>query len=161
MMSIIHRFVRWHTHNLSGTLDCLAFLDQTIGTEKHDTDLSSFQVHAHSLDTGGEPKDAINSWVIAQLVVETYSTSSSAWTLFMPWTRAIPSLSWTQISHPLLAPKPQCMIVYSISPIVVDGTYPTERTRPVSARPDSSWTPRILCSRMDETSVGDAFASAA
>jgi hypothetical protein len=39
-------------------------------------------------------------------------------------------------------------------------TYPTDRTRPVSARPDSSWTPRILCSRMDETSVGEAFASA-
>jgi hypothetical protein len=39
-------------------------------------------------------------------------------------------------------------------------TYPTERTRPVSAKPASSWTPRILCSRMEETSVGVAFASA-
>ena len=39
--------------------------------------------------------------------------------------------------------------------------YPTERTRPVSARPDSSWTPRILCSRMEVTSVGEALASAA
>jgi hypothetical protein len=39
--------------------------------------------------------------------------------------------------------------------------YPTERTRPVSARLFSSWTPRILCSRMEETSVGEAFASAA
>src|SRR5512140_231848 len=40
-------------------------------------------------------------------------------------------------------------------------TYPTDRTRPVSARFDSSWTPRILCSRIDDTSVGEAFASAA
>lgn len=39
-------------------------------------------------------------------------------------------------------------------------TYPTDRTRPVSARPDSSWTPRMRCSRMEETSVGEAFASA-
>ena len=43
------------TYNLSGTLDGLAFLDQTIGTEKHNTDLAGFQVHAHALDTGGEP----------------------------------------------------------------------------------------------------------
>ena len=40
-------------------------------------------------------------------------------------------------------------------------SYPTERTRPVSAKPASSCTPRILCSRMEETSVGEAFASAA
>jgi hypothetical protein len=39
--------------------------------------------------------------------------------------------------------------------------YPTESTRPVSARLFSSCTPRILCSRMEETSVGVAFASAA
>jgi hypothetical protein len=39
--------------------------------------------------------------------------------------------------------------------------YPTDRTRPVSARLFSSWTPRILCSRIEETSVGVAFASAA
>jgi hypothetical protein len=43
------------TYNLSGTLDSLALLDQSIGTEQHDTDLASFQVHAHALDTGGEP----------------------------------------------------------------------------------------------------------
>ena len=36
-----------------------------------------------------------------------------------------------------------------------------ERTRPVSARSDSSWTPRILCSRMEETSVGAGLASLA
>ena len=39
--------------------------------------------------------------------------------------------------------------------------YPTESTRPVSARLFSSCTPRILCSRMEDTSVGEAFASAA
>jgi hypothetical protein len=42
-----------------------------------------------------------------------------------------------------------------------DAAYPTDRTRPVSDRPASSCTPRILCSRMDETSVGEALASAA
>jgi hypothetical protein len=44
----------WNIDNLSGTLDGLSLLDQTIGTEEHNTNLSSFQVHAHSLDTGGE-----------------------------------------------------------------------------------------------------------
>jgi hypothetical protein len=41
--------------NLSGTLDGLALLDQSIGTEQHNTDLAGFEVHAHALDTGGEP----------------------------------------------------------------------------------------------------------
>src|SRR5690242_8528500 len=39
--------------------------------------------------------------------------------------------------------------------------YPTDMTCPVSAMPASSATPRILCSRMEETSVGEAFASPA
>jgi hypothetical protein len=43
------------TYNLTGTLDSLAFLDQSIGTEKHNTDLTGFQVHAHALDTGCKP----------------------------------------------------------------------------------------------------------
>ena len=43
------------TYNLTGTLDSLAFLDQSIGTEQHNTDLTGFQVHAHALDTRGEP----------------------------------------------------------------------------------------------------------
>jgi hypothetical protein len=41
--------------NLSGTLDSLTLLDETVRTEKHNTDLAGFQVHAHALDTGGEP----------------------------------------------------------------------------------------------------------
>jgi hypothetical protein len=41
--------------NLSGTLDGLTLLDETVRTEKHNTDLAGFQVHAHALDTGGEP----------------------------------------------------------------------------------------------------------
>ena len=40
-------------------------------------------------------------------------------------------------------------------------TYPTDKTRPVSARPASSCTPRIRCSRIEDTSVGEALASAA
>jgi hypothetical protein len=40
--------------NLTGTLDDLTLLDETIGTEKNDTDLAGFEVHAHTLDTGGE-----------------------------------------------------------------------------------------------------------
>ena len=43
------------TYNLSGTLDGLTLLDQSIGTEKHNTDLASLQVHAHALDARGEP----------------------------------------------------------------------------------------------------------
>lgn len=42
------------TYNLASSLDGLAFLDQSVGTEQHDTDLTGFQVHAHALDTGGE-----------------------------------------------------------------------------------------------------------
>jgi hypothetical protein len=40
--------------NLSSTLDSLTLLDETVGTEKHNTDLAGFQVHAHTLDTRGE-----------------------------------------------------------------------------------------------------------
>lgn len=43
------------THNFTGTLDSLALLDQTIGTEQHDTDLAGLEVHAHALDAGSEP----------------------------------------------------------------------------------------------------------
>jgi hypothetical protein len=43
-----------NTNNLSCTLNSLALLDQTIGTEQHNTDLAGFQVQAHSLDTRGE-----------------------------------------------------------------------------------------------------------
>ena len=43
-----------NTYDLSGTLDGLALLDETIGTEKHNSDLTSLQVQAHTLDTGGE-----------------------------------------------------------------------------------------------------------
>jgi hypothetical protein len=81
------------THNLSGTLDGLALLDETVRTEQHNTDLAGLQVHAHALDTRGEPVMLLAScgwprlrWDLA------YSTSSSAWTFCMPWTRAIPSL---------------------------------------------------------------------
>jgi len=42
-------------YNFSSSLDSLTFLDQSIRTKKHDTDLASFQVHAHALDTGSEP----------------------------------------------------------------------------------------------------------
>jgi len=66
----------------------------------------------------------------------------------MPWTRAIPSLFPSQLPAPLG--------VYD-----GDAAYPTESTRPVSERLVSSWTPRIRCSRMEETSVGVAFASEA
>lgn len=43
------------THNLSGTLDGLALLDETVRAEKHDTDLAGLEVHAHALDARREP----------------------------------------------------------------------------------------------------------
>ena len=43
------------TYNLTGTLDSLTLLDETIGTEQDDTDLAGLEVHAHTLDTRGEP----------------------------------------------------------------------------------------------------------
>ena len=43
------------THNLTGTLDSLTLLDETVGTEEHNTDLAGLKVHAHTLNTGGEP----------------------------------------------------------------------------------------------------------
>jgi hypothetical protein len=49
----------YETHNLSGTLDGLAFLDQSVGTEKHNTDLTGFEVHAHALDARCEPSNAL------------------------------------------------------------------------------------------------------
>jgi len=46
---------RGATYNLAGTLDSLTLLDETVGTEEHNTDLAGLEVHAHTLDTGGEP----------------------------------------------------------------------------------------------------------
>ena len=40
-----------NTHDLTSSLDGFAFLDSSVGTEKHNTDLSCFQVHAHTLHT--------------------------------------------------------------------------------------------------------------
>lgn len=48
------------TYNFTGTLDDLTLLDETIGTEQHDTDLAGLQVHAHALDTGSEPVHGVN-----------------------------------------------------------------------------------------------------
>lgn len=45
------------TYNLAGTLDGLTLLDETVGTEQDNTDLTGLQVHAHTLDTGSEPKE--------------------------------------------------------------------------------------------------------
>lgn len=42
-------------YDFTGPLDRLALLDQSVGTEQHDTDLAGFQVHAHALDAGCEP----------------------------------------------------------------------------------------------------------
>jgi hypothetical protein len=41
-------------YNLSGTLDGLTLLDETVGTEKHNSDLAGLQVQAHTLDSGSE-----------------------------------------------------------------------------------------------------------
>ena len=49
------RSPQMRAYDLAGTLDGLAFLDQSVGTEEHNTDLAGFEVHAHALDTGGEP----------------------------------------------------------------------------------------------------------
>jgi hypothetical protein len=87
------------TYNLAGTLDGLTLLDETVGTEKHNTDLAGLEVHAHTLDTGGEPVVVLDYRVgNAKTWGCTYSTSSSAWTLVIPWTRAIPSLFKISIS---------------------------------------------------------------
>ena len=43
------------TYDLSRTLDSLAFLHETIRTEEHNSDLPSFQVHAHTLDARCKP----------------------------------------------------------------------------------------------------------
>lgn len=45
-----------NTYNLAGTLDRLTLLDESVGTEKYNTDLAGLEVHAHALDTGGEPE---------------------------------------------------------------------------------------------------------
>jgi hypothetical protein len=127
------------TYNLSGTLDGLALLDQTIGTEQHNTDLAGFQVHAHALDTGGEPE--------------------------LPLASCYKRGAWCGVLNELLGLDNTVTVVLVSFPAFflrcAGAAYPTESTRPVSARLFSSWTPRILCSRIDETSVGVAFASEA
>jgi hypothetical protein len=47
------------TYNLTGTLDGLTLCDETVGTEEHDTDLAGLEVHAHTLNAGGEPEDGL------------------------------------------------------------------------------------------------------
>ena len=42
-------------YDLAGTLHGLAFLDSSVGSEEHHTDLAGFEVHAHALDAGREP----------------------------------------------------------------------------------------------------------
>jgi hypothetical protein len=170
-------FRREITYNLTGTLDGLTLLDQTVGTEQDNTNLASLQVHAHALDTRGEPEVPLAGYSDAEGHANgrTYSTSSSAWTLAIPWTRAIPSLSKkAQLVH-CKRIESECHCVVDVDAVgYIAGklnffffswaravTYPTERTRPVSATLASSWTPRILCSRREETSVGEALASAA
>jgi len=41
-------------HNFTGTLNGLALLNETIGTEQDDTDLAGLEVHAHALDARRE-----------------------------------------------------------------------------------------------------------
>ena len=89
------------THNLSCPLDRLALLDKTIGAEEHDTYLSCFKVHAHAFDARSEPDPKVSVGPrMYQVDQMTDSTSSSAWTLFMPWIRAIPSLRSPIVSLP-------------------------------------------------------------
>jgi len=38
------------TYDLASPLDGLTLLNQSVRTEKYDTDLASLQVHAHALD---------------------------------------------------------------------------------------------------------------
>ena len=57
--------MRFCTYNLASTLDGLALTDKSVGTEKHDTDLAGLEVHAHALDTGGEPVlDVSRGWFL-------------------------------------------------------------------------------------------------
>ena len=58
------------TYNLTGTLDSLTLLDETVGTEKHDTDLAGFEVHAHTLDARGEPNDLSIDWNINKTYIK-------------------------------------------------------------------------------------------
>jgi len=44
----------WNLNNLTGSLDWLGLLDQSIGTEQHNTDLAGLQVQGHTLDTRRE-----------------------------------------------------------------------------------------------------------
>lgn len=43
------------TYDLPRTLYGFAFLDQSIRTEKHNTDLTGLEIHAHALDPRCEP----------------------------------------------------------------------------------------------------------
>ena len=44
----------WNLHDLTGSLDSVAFSDQSIVTEDGDTDVVCLEVEAHSSDTRGE-----------------------------------------------------------------------------------------------------------
>jgi hypothetical protein len=173
------------THNLAGTLDGLTLLDETVRTEEHDTDLASLEVHAHALDAGSEPGglsimgdvrsllenfgDDVLDQLLGLDVGHTVHTSDTI-TIRLPVSRKIRLIGLKNIQAVTSAWFACANLVVSMffrwerrwlmARAIIIETYPTDRTRPVSARLDSSWTPRIRCSRMEETSVGAALASA-
>lgn len=138
-------------YDLAGTLDGLALLDQPVGTEKHDTDLAGLEVHAHALDTGCEPFHRVSLSVFASCGAQCREYVLDQ----------LLSLDVVHAVHTCNTVTVLPLVLRSYRVVLILSAYPTERTRPVSARPDSSCTPRIRCSRMEETSVGEALASAA
>lgn len=65
--------MRWKSksvaHNFTGTLDGLSFLDKPIRPEQHNTDLTSFQVQAHALDTRCEPGQTYEQFFLIDMPV--------------------------------------------------------------------------------------------
>jgi hypothetical protein len=60
------------SYNFTRSLDGFAFLDKTIGTEEHDTDLAGLEVHAHALDAGCEPRTLVGATNIAMHALDQF-----------------------------------------------------------------------------------------
>lgn len=150
-----------YTYNFSSTFDGFTFFDETIGTEKHNTDLAGLQVQAHALDTGGESVIVVsikNDIILTPKRRISWENNLLDQFFGLDIGQTVYTSNTITKDHPMSDLRPILHILDSV-PFV--KTYPTDKTRPVSANEAVSETPRILCSKMEETSVGVALASPA
>lgn len=127
--------------NLTGTLDGIAFLDETIVTEDGDTDIVGFQVQAHSTDTRGELHHLFGCGVEERILVRRSMSGNC--------TR---KLTLNVLQTPDTANTITDTLTSSESHSRMQDQEHLLRTRPVSSTLLPTAVPEMRDSRMEETS---------